>query len=127
MPGLHGDEQGLIEKTRALARTQPVHTTCGDAKRSDVYHKCLYVECALSSELDAVRKESETIFERSEAYLPHVSLAYGLDPYAPLPFAIPERLTLTFSTLSLWRAIGLPQEWRRIATFPLRDPGKAPN
>ena len=122
LPGLQGDEQGLIQKFAQLAHERSFPIVIESVQTGSAYHKCLFFTCAPSDSLLTLRRKSETIFSPGAPFFPHISLAYGLD--ASLCEACRkelERKKVAFSAhiVSLWHAKGLPDEWQCVATHQL--------
>jgi len=122
LPGLHGEEQKLIETCAQFAHEASFSIPIESAQTGSAYHKCLYVSCAPSEQLVALRKKAEQLFKISPPFFPHISLAYGLDASPREAYKLElaqEKFSFTAQTISLWHAKGLPNEWRRITTHRL--------
>lgn len=125
LPGLVGDEAELIRHLQTID-ARALLLSCAGVRAGDAYHKCLYLECAPSEQLTALRTEAQRAFAVAPAdFYPHLSLAYGLEA-SPLREAFISELknknfTFTVRVLSLWHARGLPDEWRLAASRTLSN------
>jgi 2'-5' RNA ligase len=78
--GLTGEEEGLRQRTRALAGAiGSFEARLLEAKWLDEYYRCLFVEVALSRALlDAHETARKAFDQRLEpGFYPHLSLVYG--------------------------------------------------
>ena len=123
--GIQGDEETLIEHIRrlaAVASSIPVRATTVDT--GDRYHFCFYMLCEHTPELVDMHATALLAFgmPQGEGYEPHISLAYGLaDDRLRAAFTSevsPESFDFIATSISLWHARGLPNEWRKVASFP---------
>jgi 2'-5' RNA ligase len=126
--GIRGPAREVASKMRDLARRIPPFTVrLTEVDGLDDYFRCLFVRVATTHPIMTANKAAREAFllEPQPAFMPHLSLLYG-----HLPSSVKERIIASLarrfelefkvSGLHLYLIKGLPQTWRRVASFGLR-------
>lgn len=76
--GLEGEEKTLISKAHLLGAT-PFNVRLSNLEHSGEYFKCVFLNCEMSGELEALSNRARTAFGVSgeSEFSPHLSLLYG--------------------------------------------------
>lgn len=127
LPGVHGEESALVEKTRQLAeQAQGIPLHFSSIGTGEKYHACVFLKGTDTDALLELHRRAARQFGTPEGgYQPHLSLIYGLES-GPLKRELVgelehlnfSSLTYTPTTISLWKAYGTPEEWTKIVEFP---------
>lgn len=129
--GLTGEEEGLRQRTRALAGAiGSFEARLLEAKWLDEYYRCLFVEVALSRALLDAHETARKVFDQrlEGGFYPHLSLVYG-DLKAPVKETIVEEIgryfdeSICIEELALYDTSGgTPSTWRCVERRRLGEP-----
>jgi 2'-5' RNA ligase len=119
---LEGKEDEHRRRTELLARElRPFPIVLAEAAHGDAYFQCLFLRVQQSSAVVDAHARACRVFRRPErAYLPHLSLVYGVYPEArkrAIIAGLPAELRTSFaaSAVSLIKAESEdPKDWREI-------------
>lgn len=121
------NEEELMQKTAQLAADQSSFELSLDGLgMEDRYFRALYLRARENEALTSLHEEATELFsiQNDEPYIPHLSLLYGNYPEAKKLDAldtiyIPEVISFTVDTISLYKTEGKPKDWVKIQEFPL--------
>ena len=124
---LDGSESEIADRTRELGdNLDPFTITLTEASYSDDHFRCLFMLVQQDSFIMNAHTVASDLFETpKQAFLPHLSLAYGSSSEAQKKLIIgrlkPDvRTTFEVATLYLTRADSLePKDWHEIGRFPV--------
>jgi 2'-5' RNA ligase len=125
---LIGTENGHLERVRILAQQlEPFSIALTKPAYGDQYLQCIYIKVEQTPPLMNAHAMARRLcpHANAQAYLPHLSLVYGLYPEArkrELIATLPAQLQMSFdaTVLYLVRADSAdPKDWHEIAATPM--------
>lgn len=124
---LEGSEQDHIARTRQLARElQPFQVVLTEPSYQNEYFQCLFMRVQQTPAVMNPNALARRVFRQpGEAYMPHLSLVYGLYPEARKKQVIARlrpdvRTSFEVSDVYLIKAdSGDPEDWHEILIAPM--------
>ena len=134
LPGCVGRPSELICRTARVASSlRPFVIRLGEIGFRDEHFRCLFLQAALTEALRNGHRVAWRAFGRGPepAFMPHLSLLYGDFPAGLKRGIIAEigpGLAVQFPvrSLHLYRTVGDPSGWRRLASFELGSGRRLP-
>ncbi|MES2994948.1 MAG: 2'-5' RNA ligase family protein [Patescibacteria group bacterium] len=120
-------DEEVIERTQALADGfSPIPLRLGELGGEDTFFRAFYIHIEAPPILPLFHQKVADVFDTHEerAYMPHLSLFYGLPTQAmrtemAKAITYPKGEEFIASRIHVYRTEGRAEEWEKIGEFPL--------